>query len=116
MVVLIVSANERFSVFCNLIKSKTLKDFCSQSSFPFIQPLPNHPPGTKLIHFPSVTKTENTPEVVKPEAESKPKGKAGYLHLLYGSLSCELFDDQLLLVLKSKTSACTGVVCHVLYL
>ncbi|NXQ50058.1 CD2AP protein, partial [Catharus fuscescens] len=39
------------------------------------KPLPNHPPGTKLIHFPSVTKTENTPEVIKPEAESKPKAK-----------------------------------------
>lgn len=50
-----------------------------------MQPLPNHPPGTKLIHFPSITKTENTPEVIKPEAESKPKGKAdGYLHLLHG--------------------------------
>ncbi|KAL2306945.1 hypothetical protein Nmel_004894, partial [Mimus melanotis] len=39
------------------------------------KPLPNHPPGTKLIHFPSITKTENTPEVIKPEAESKPKAK-----------------------------------------
>uniref|UniRef100_A0A803V0W8 CD2 associated protein n=1 Tax=Ficedula albicollis TaxID=59894 RepID=A0A803V0W8_FICAL len=39
------------------------------------KPLPNPPPGTKLIHFPSITKTENTPEVIKPEAESKPKAK-----------------------------------------
>ncbi|NWX28717.1 CD2AP protein, partial [Notiomystis cincta] len=39
------------------------------------KPLPNHPPGTKLIHFPSITKTENTPEVIKSEAESKPKAK-----------------------------------------
>ncbi|XP_063007024.1 CD2-associated protein isoform X2 [Melospiza melodia melodia] len=39
------------------------------------KPLPNHPSGTKLIHFPSTTKTENTPEVIKPEAESKPKAK-----------------------------------------
>ncbi|XP_053794957.1 CD2-associated protein isoform X2 [Vidua chalybeata] len=37
--------------------------------------LPNHPTGTKLIHFPSTTKAENTPEVIKPEAESKPKAK-----------------------------------------
>lgn len=116
MVILIVSANEKFSVFCSLVKTKTLKDFCSQNSFPFIQPLPNHPPGTKLIHFPSVTKTENTPEVVKPEAESKPKGKTGYLHMLCGNLSCELFGYQFLLVLKSEMSACTGVLCHVLYL
>ncbi|NXW04668.1 CD2AP protein, partial [Fregetta grallaria] len=39
------------------------------------KPSPNHPPGTKLIHFPSTTKTENSSEVVKPEAESKPKAK-----------------------------------------
>ncbi|XP_014106965.1 PREDICTED: CD2-associated protein isoform X2 [Pseudopodoces humilis] len=39
------------------------------------KPLPNHPPGTKLIHFPSITKTECSPEVIKPEAESKPKAK-----------------------------------------
>ncbi|NWV02445.1 CD2AP protein, partial [Ptilonorhynchus violaceus] len=39
------------------------------------KPLPNHPCGTKLIHFPSITKTENSPEVTKSEAESKPKAK-----------------------------------------
>ncbi|NWH51321.1 CD2AP protein, partial [Fregata magnificens] len=39
------------------------------------QPSPNHPPGTKLIHFPGTTKTENLSEVVKSEAESKPKAK-----------------------------------------
>ncbi|NXI63983.1 CD2AP protein, partial [Anseranas semipalmata] len=36
---------------------------------------PNHPPGTKLIHFPSITKVENSSEVTKTEAESKPKAK-----------------------------------------
>ncbi|KFQ81699.1 CD2-associated protein, partial [Phoenicopterus ruber ruber] len=39
------------------------------------KPSPNHPPGTKLIHFPSTTKTESSSEVVKSEAESKPKAK-----------------------------------------
>ncbi|KFQ08663.1 CD2-associated protein, partial [Leptosomus discolor] len=39
------------------------------------KPLPNHPPGTKLVHFPSTTKPENSSEVVKSEAESKPKAK-----------------------------------------
>ncbi|NXW36520.1 CD2AP protein, partial [Phaetusa simplex] len=39
------------------------------------KPSPNHPPGTKLIHFPSTTKPENSSEVVKVEAESKPKAK-----------------------------------------
>ncbi|NXK50034.1 CD2AP protein, partial [Chauna torquata] len=38
-------------------------------------PSPNHPPGTKLIHFPSITKMENSSEVTKSEAESKPKAK-----------------------------------------
>ncbi|XP_010179220.1 PREDICTED: CD2-associated protein, partial [Mesitornis unicolor] len=39
------------------------------------KPSPNHPPGTKLMHFPSTTKPENSSEVVKSEAESKPKAK-----------------------------------------
>ncbi|KAM6273262.1 CD2-associated protein isoform 3-T3 [Spheniscus humboldti] len=39
------------------------------------KPSPNHPPGTKLVHFPSTTKTESSSEVVKSEAESKPKAK-----------------------------------------
>uniref|UniRef100_A0A8B9NS73 CD2 associated protein n=1 Tax=Accipiter nisus TaxID=211598 RepID=A0A8B9NS73_9AVES len=39
------------------------------------KPLPNHPPGTKLINFPSTTKTESSSEVIKSEAESKPKAK-----------------------------------------
>ncbi|NXH21722.1 CD2AP protein, partial [Bucco capensis] len=39
------------------------------------KPLPNHPPGTKLIHFPSTTKPESSSEVIKSEAESKPKAK-----------------------------------------
>lgn len=57
----------------------------------FIQPSPNHPPGTKLIHLPATTKTENSSEAVKSEAvksetESKPKGKAdGNTHLFLGS-------------------------------
>ncbi|NXU58809.1 CD2AP protein, partial [Turnix velox] len=37
------------------------------------KPSPNPPLGLKLIHFPSTTKHENSPEVVKSEAESKPK-------------------------------------------
>ncbi|KAM9563505.1 CD2-associated protein isoform 1-T1 [Guaruba guarouba] len=36
------------------------------------KPLPSHPPGPKLVHFPSTTKTENSSEVTKAEAESKP--------------------------------------------
>ncbi|KAF1641862.1 CD2-associated protein, partial [Eudyptes chrysocome] len=40
-----------------------------------MHPSPNHPPGTKLTHFPSTTKTESSSEVVKSEAESKPKAK-----------------------------------------
>ncbi|NWS40510.1 CD2AP protein, partial [Probosciger aterrimus] len=36
------------------------------------KPLPNQPPGTKQVHFPSTTKTENSSEVTKAEAESKP--------------------------------------------
>lgn len=52
----------------------------------FIQPSPNHPPGTKLIHLPATTKTENSSEAVKSETESKPKGKAdGNTHLFLGS-------------------------------
>ncbi|NWI92658.1 CD2AP protein, partial [Pitta sordida] len=39
------------------------------------KPLPNHPPGSKLIHFPSIAKPENSPEVAKSEAESKSKAK-----------------------------------------
>ncbi|NXY81581.1 CD2AP protein, partial [Alcedo cyanopectus] len=39
------------------------------------KPSPNQSPGTKLIHFPSTTKTEISPEVAKLEAESKPKAK-----------------------------------------
>ncbi|KFO93563.1 CD2-associated protein, partial [Buceros rhinoceros silvestris] len=39
------------------------------------KPLPTHPPGTKLIHFPSTTKPENSSEVIKSEAESRPKAK-----------------------------------------
>ncbi|XP_042659480.1 CD2-associated protein isoform X1 [Tyto alba] len=39
------------------------------------KPSPNHPPGTKLIHFSSTTKPENSSEVVKSEAENKPKAK-----------------------------------------
>ncbi|NXT03535.1 CD2AP protein, partial [Jacana jacana] len=39
------------------------------------KPSPNHPSGTKLIHFPSMTKLENSTEAVKSEAESKPKAK-----------------------------------------
>ncbi|XP_030304103.1 CD2-associated protein isoform X4 [Calypte anna] len=39
------------------------------------KPSPNHLPGTKLMHFPSTTKTENSSEVVKSEGESKPKAK-----------------------------------------
>ncbi|XP_068024246.1 CD2-associated protein isoform X2 [Melanerpes formicivorus] len=39
------------------------------------KPLPNHPPGTKLIHFPSTTKTENSSEAAKSETESKSKAK-----------------------------------------
>ncbi|NWU07877.1 CD2AP protein, partial [Cephalopterus ornatus] len=42
------------------------------------KPLPTHSPGSKLIHFPSITKTENSPEVIKSEAESKPKAKEYY--------------------------------------
>ncbi|NXP26550.1 CD2AP protein, partial [Scytalopus superciliaris] len=38
------------------------------------KPLPTHP-GSKLIHFPSITKAENSSEVIKSEAESKPKAK-----------------------------------------
>uniref|UniRef100_A0A8D0FMW2 CD2-associated protein n=1 Tax=Strix occidentalis caurina TaxID=311401 RepID=A0A8D0FMW2_STROC len=39
------------------------------------KPSPSHPPGTKLIHFSSTTKPENSSEAVKSEAESKPKAK-----------------------------------------
>ncbi|XP_025964481.2 CD2-associated protein isoform X2 [Dromaius novaehollandiae] len=39
------------------------------------KPPSNHPPGTKLMHFPSITKVENSSEATKLEAESKPKGK-----------------------------------------
>uniref|UniRef100_A0A8C3KRR9 CD2 associated protein n=1 Tax=Calidris pygmaea TaxID=425635 RepID=A0A8C3KRR9_9CHAR len=39
------------------------------------KPSPNHPSGTKLIHFPSTTKPENSSEATKSEAESKPKAK-----------------------------------------
>ncbi|NXF03686.1 CD2AP protein, partial [Smithornis capensis] len=39
------------------------------------KPLPNHPPGSKLIQFPSIAKPENSPEVIKSEAESKSKAK-----------------------------------------
>ncbi|PKK33120.1 CD2-associated protein [Columba livia] len=39
------------------------------------KPSPNHPPGTKLIHLPATTKTENSSEAVKSETESKPKAK-----------------------------------------
>ncbi|NWR32707.1 CD2AP protein, partial [Tachuris rubrigastra] len=42
------------------------------------KPLPTHSPGSKLIHFPSITKTENSPEVIKTEADSKPKAKEYY--------------------------------------
>ncbi|NXX85152.1 CD2AP protein, partial [Urocolius indicus] len=38
------------------------------------KPLPTHSPGTKLIHFPSSTKPENS-EGIKLEAENKPKAK-----------------------------------------
>ncbi|XP_031460781.1 CD2-associated protein isoform X1 [Phasianus colchicus] len=39
------------------------------------KPSANHPPGTKLAHFPRVTKMENSSEVPKSEAEGKPKAK-----------------------------------------
>ncbi|XP_069706896.1 CD2-associated protein isoform X2 [Phaenicophaeus curvirostris] len=39
------------------------------------KPSPTHLPGTKLIHFPTTAKTENSAEVIKSEAESKPKAK-----------------------------------------
>ncbi|NWX17981.1 CD2AP protein, partial [Aegotheles bennettii] len=39
------------------------------------KPSPNPLPGTKVIHVPSTTKPENLSEVVKSEAESKPKAK-----------------------------------------
>ncbi|NWS14172.1 CD2AP protein, partial [Pachyramphus minor] len=39
------------------------------------KPLPAHSPASKLIHFPGITKTENSPEVIKSEADSKPKAK-----------------------------------------
>ncbi|XP_050171375.1 CD2-associated protein [Myiozetetes cayanensis] len=42
------------------------------------KPLSTHSPGSKLIHFPSITKTENSPEVIKSEGESKPKAKEYY--------------------------------------
>ncbi|XP_076188785.1 CD2-associated protein isoform X2 [Aptenodytes patagonicus] len=55
------------------------------------KPSPNHPPGTKLIHFPSTTKTESSSEVVKSEAESKPKAKE-YCRTIF---SCEGSNDEL---------------------
>ncbi|XP_062429202.1 CD2-associated protein [Rhea pennata] len=39
------------------------------------KPPSNHPPGTKLMHFPSITKVENSSEATKLEIESKPKAK-----------------------------------------
>ncbi|NXC50417.1 CD2AP protein, partial [Penelope pileata] len=39
------------------------------------KPSPNHPSGTKLIHFPSIIKGENSSEGTKSEGESKPKAK-----------------------------------------
>ncbi|NXL87027.1 CD2AP protein, partial [Alectura lathami] len=39
------------------------------------KPSPNQPPGAKVIHVPSITKVENSSEVTKSEAESKPKAK-----------------------------------------
>nr|XP_047921628.1 CD2-associated protein isoform X1 [Anser cygnoides] len=36
---------------------------------------PHHPPGAKPIHFPCVTKMENSSEGTKSEGESKPKAK-----------------------------------------
>ncbi|XP_013811080.1 CD2-associated protein isoform X1 [Apteryx mantelli] len=35
----------------------------------------SHPPATKLMHFPSITKVENSSEATKLETESKPKAK-----------------------------------------
>ncbi|NXO01745.1 CD2AP protein, partial [Rhinopomastus cyanomelas] len=55
------------------------------------KPLPNHPPGTKLIQFPSSTKPENSLEVIKSEAESKPKAKE-YCRTIF---SCEGSNDEL---------------------
>ncbi|KFV99368.1 CD2-associated protein, partial [Eurypyga helias] len=55
------------------------------------KPSPNHAPGTKLIHFPSTAKTENSSEVVKSEAESKPKAKE-YCRTVF---SCEGSNDEL---------------------
>ncbi|NXN61059.1 CD2AP protein, partial [Rynchops niger] len=55
------------------------------------KPSPNHPPGTKLFHFPSTTKPENSSEVVKSEAESKPKAKE-YCRTIS---SCEGSSDEL---------------------
>ncbi|KAM6280019.1 CD2-associated protein isoform 3-T3 [Porphyrio hochstetteri] len=54
------------------------------------KPSPNHPSGTKLIHFPS-TKAESLSEVTKPEAESKPKAKE-YCRTIY---SYEGSNDEL---------------------
>lgn len=56
------------------------------------KPSPNHPPGTKLAQLPRVTKMENSSEVLKSEAEGKPKGEE--TQLLRGGSVWEAFGCQ----------------------